>query len=192
MTLQYAFLMSFKIATAKLCDFEATKKCFRRIQEANRLEGKIEFPSPLKPKEEELEAGRILILKEQGRVYGGLIFTHDVKKAFFPHSSSWKELDSLLEDCGSTSESLLAITSFFIDPSYRHKGLGGLLLQDWMRRYPQSDIFLACPLDHMDVAPFFQKKGFQIGKPLDILGIGKTVCLYYLHHSDGLCRNLFW
>ena len=66
MTLQYAFLMSFKIATAKLCDFEATKKCFRRIQEANRLEGKIEFPSPLEPKEEELEAGRILILKEQG------------------------------------------------------------------------------------------------------------------------------
>ena len=192
MTLQYAFLMSFKIATAKSFDFEATKKCFRRVQEAIRLEGKNEFPSPMEPSEEELEDGRILILKEQGRVYGGLLFTHDVKKALFPHSSSWKELDSLLEDCGSTSESLLAITSFFIDPSYRHKGLGSLLLQDWIRRHNQSDIFLTCPLDHMDVVPFFQKKGFQMGKPLDIPGTGKTICLYYLHHSDGLCRNLFW
>lgn len=192
MTLRYAFCMSLKISTAKSTDLEATKKCFRRVQEANRLEGRKELPSAFEPSEEELEESRILILKEKGRVYGGLVFTHDVKKAFFSASSSWRELYVLLDDCGSTSEGILAITSLFIDPSYRHKGLGSLLLDDWIHRHPQSDIFLACPLEQMDVLPFFQKKGFQIGKTLDIPGIGKAVCLFYLHHNDGLCRNLFW
>lgn len=147
-----------KIAKAKPEEGEAIRKCYRRVEEG--LPG---HSFALRVNEsrldEDIAEGDLLIFKENKRVYGAIAFSSRWESKIFPKKRSYKEEDAILSEFPYQGERVVAIDYVFIDPVYRRKGYGKMLLNHVFHRYEEASFLLLLSQD--DDIGFFESLGFR-------------------------------
>lgn len=185
-----------KIVKAKKEDLPSLLKCLRRVSVDNACLGYKDlsdlsfWQSHI---EEEVEAGRVYVSKENKRVLGAIEVSFSIEEALFPKTHSSSKTYDLLDKLNYRGEPTMAILFIFVDPSFQRKQVGKEMVKDMENRYAQATWAAAVSVDNQRLLAFFKKMGFTnygIYPELELEEDKVLIAKPYV--ENGLCRNLFW
>ena len=186
------------IVKAKPEDIPAIVSLFKDVGE-NLLEEGNPMWSGDYPGEEDfvqdVEMGRLYVMKEGKRILGSASIAHDVAEAFFPQTHSYRKSDELLERIGYRGEPIAILERFAIAIDRQNQGLGSEFLQSLFAKYKGSTWVFAVYEKNARALRFYQKRGFLslgIYPGLEYGGYSSQYVVYRTYKKDGLCSNSWW
>lgn len=100
---------------------------------------------------------------------------------------------SFLDEAGIGERPLYFLSSFFVDPAVRGKGLGRMLESDLRKRCPGSDFLVAFARGNASAEAFFRRCGYLPVPARHERHLGSGQALYYRPSlKEGLCSKGNW
>lgn len=176
-------IWTMRIRKGTLEDLEALTKLLGRV-EADAYYNDDDFYSLSSPSREELsqelEEGRNVLLYENRRILAYFSYTYDMMEAFFPSKGRQMDIEDLLETINYVSDGYVIVKRLAVDPSYKNKGYGLLLLNSMSERFREK-VLLGYAYDKSkDLIDIYEAKGFKNHGPYSFKLLDKPEGEYYL------------